>query len=55
MIKLTMQDKVASTIKYAKGLIDAGWNRDEAITNSQNLWHIPDKRMIEVGNAIPIK
>jgi hypothetical protein len=51
-MKLTIEEKVHSTIKYAKSLIAAGWDMNEAIQNSRNLWNISDKRMQEVESAI---
>lgn len=52
-MKLTLEEKVQSTIEYAKSLIGAGWDRNEAIQNSRNLWNISQKRMQEVESAIP--
>jgi|688.fasta_scaffold1029299_2 hypothetical protein len=52
-MKLTIEEKVHSTINYAKSLIAAGWDREEAIQNSRNLWNISNKRMQEVKIAIP--
>lgn len=52
-MKITLEEKVQSTIKYANELIAAGWNRSEAIQNSRNLWNISNKRMQEVESAIP--
>jgi hypothetical protein len=52
-MKITIDEKVESTIKYANGLISAGWNRQEAIQNSRNVWNLSNKRMVEVDMAIP--
>lgn len=52
-MKLTLEEKVESTIKYVNDLIEAGWNRSEAIQNSRNLWNLSNKRMMEVESAIP--
>jgi hypothetical protein len=50
---MTIDEKVQSTIRYAEKLIAAGWNRQDAIENSRNLWHLSNKRMLEVSKAIP--
>ena len=52
-MKLTIEEKVQSTVEYAKSLIEAGWNRNEAIQNSRNLWNLSNKRMVEVEEAVP--
>lgn len=52
-MKLTLEEKVKSTIRYANKLITAGWNRREAIDNSRNVWHLSNKRMVEVEEAVP--
>jgi len=52
-MKFTLEEKVQSTIQYAKELIEEGWNRREAIENSRNLWHLSNKRMGDVEKAIP--
>jgi hypothetical protein len=52
-MKLTLEEKVIATIKYANDLIESGWNRGEAIQNSRNLWNLSNKRMMEVESAIP--
>jgi hypothetical protein len=53
-MKLTIEEKIHSTINYVKCLIAAGWDREEAIQNSRNLWNISNKRMEEVDAAIPL-
>jgi len=48
MKKQSPEEKVNSTAKYADSLINAGWDKREAIANSKNLYHISDKQMIKV-------
>jgi hypothetical protein len=50
---LTLEEKVQSTIKYANELIAAGWERNDAIQNSRNLWNLSNKRMMEVNERVP--
>lgn len=45
MFKFTVEEKRESTKKHARSLIAAGWDREAAIINSQNLWHISEKQM----------
>lgn len=52
MFKLTQDEKVAATIKYADNLIKAGWGRGQAINNSRNLYNLSLKRMKEVENKV---
>lgn len=51
-MKLTIDEKVQSTIKFVNHLIAAGWNRGEAIQNARNLWNLSNKRMREVEEAL---
>jgi hypothetical protein len=53
MVKLTLEEKIQSTIKYVESLIKSGWDRGDAIKNSQNLWNLADKYMIEIEKSIP--
>jgi hypothetical protein len=53
-MKLTLDEKVQSTIKSIQSLIAAGWDRNEAIQNQQKLWNLSNKRMQEVESAIPV-
>jgi len=45
--------KVEATSSYAQQLIRAGWARNAAIANSQNLHRLSDKRMKEVEALVP--
>lgn len=51
-MKLTIQEKIESTVKFANSLISAGWERMEAIENSQNLWHLSKKSMKVVQDKV---
>jgi len=49
---MTLDEKVAATIRFASSLIRAGWKTDAAIVNSQNLYHLSKKRMRVVSAAV---
>lgn len=46
---MSKQDKITSTIKFIQGKLSNGWNLQEAIVNSKNLWHLSNRDMKTVA------
>jgi len=52
MFKFTQEEKVKFTAEYVERLVKAGWEYEQAVANSQNLYHLSEKRMKEVRNML---
>jgi hypothetical protein len=53
MITLELSSKTESSLRYAKKLIKAGWNRTDALAAAQRLWNLSGKRMKEIERRLP--
>lgn len=49
ILPMSKQDKITSTIKFIQGKLDNGWNLQEVIVNSKNLWHLSNRDMKTVA------
>jgi hypothetical protein len=51
-MKMTIPEKITATVKFVNSLIEAGWERNAAIQNSKNLYHLSQKSMRIVDASV---